>query len=57
MDKEEIFSKEYSPHESTESIDKKIFKKEEYIESKIETEKYGLNKPYRKIIRAKVIND
>ncbi len=57
MTREEIFSDEYRPKESTESIDKKVLKKEEYLEAEIETEKYGVNKPYRKTIRAKIIDD
>ncbi len=57
MDKESVFSKEYRPKGSTQSFKIEKTKKHESIEPEIEIKKYGINKPVRQIIRAKVIND
>lgn len=52
-----IFSDEYST-QSTESIQiQKEEKKEIQAGLEIDTKSYGLNKPKRKIIKAKIIHD
>ncbi|MGO9379429.1 MAG: hypothetical protein ACLP29_12895 [Dissulfurispiraceae bacterium] len=56
LDKEEIFDKQYKS-ESTTNIDKDDKEEDLPAEFNLEAEPYGIGKPRRIVIRAKLIHD